>query len=290
MSSPTTTANSGQVEYWNTSVGQVWAEHQALLDRQIKPLGEIAMKALRLQRGTRGLDIGCGCGQTTLDLSEWTGPTGLVTGVDISRPMLEIARNRPRPAVAGAVKFVEADAQTEDLTFGGEPYDFAFSRFGVMFFENPDAAFVNIRKALKPKARISFVCWRSPEENPWMTEPAKVVAHLVPPSAQPQAQAQDPLAPGPFAFADASRITGILSRAKFINIDVRPLNMEIGAGGLDDQLTLSLQIGPLGALARAHPELVAEMKGPVRESIRPFVVDGKVKMPAACWIATANAT
>ncbi len=288
MSSPTTTANSGQVEYWNTSVGQIWAEHQALLDRQIKPLGEIAMKALRLQRGTRGLDIGCGCGQTTLDLSEWTGPTGLVTGVDISRPMLEIARNRPRPSVAGAVKFVEADAQTADLTFGGEPYDFVFSRFGVMFFENPDAAFANIRKALKPKARLSFVCWRSPEENPWMTAPAKVVAHLVPPPAQPQAQ--DPLAPGPFAFAEASRITGILSRAKFINIDVRPLNMQIGAGGLDDQLILSLQIGPLGAIARAHPELVAEMKGPVRDYIRPFVIDGKVKMPAACWVATANAT
>lgn len=288
MSSPTSTANSGQVEYWNTSVGQVWAAHQALLDRQINPLGEIAIKALRLTRGSRVLDIGCGCGETTLNLSEWTGPEGQVTGVDISRPMLEIARNRPRPPVAGAVKFVEADAQTTDLTFGGEPYDFAFSRFGVMFFEDPDAAFANIRSALKPKARISFVCWRAPEENPWMTEPAKVVAHLIPPSAQPPAPS-DPLAPGPFAFAEPSRITGLLSRAKFTHIDVRPLNLQIGAGGLEDQTTLSLQIGPLGAIARAHPELVSEMKGPVRDSIRPFLVDGKVKMPAACWIATAAA-
>lgn len=286
MSSPTTTANSGQVEYWNTSVGQVWAEQQVLLDRQIKPLGEIAMKALRLQRGSRGLDIGCGCGETTLDLSEWVGPSGHVTGVDISRPMLEIARNRPRPTIAGSVKFVEADAQTADVTFEGDRYDFAFSRFGVMFFGDPEAAFANIRKALKPKARLSFVCWRAPEENPWMTAPATAVAHLFSPSELPPTQ--DPLAPGPFAFAEASRVTGILSRARFTQVDVRPLNTMIGAGGLDDQMTVSFQVGPLGALARAHPDRVAEMKGPVRKSIRPYLTDGKVKMPAACWIATAT--
>jgi ubiquinone/menaquinone biosynthesis C-methylase UbiE len=123
-----------------------------LLDRQIEALGLAAINALEPTKGEQVLDIGCGCGQTSLALADRVGSTGSVVGVDISAPMLEVALHRSRAYPSLAVTFRQVDAQTDDL--GGGPFDAAFSTFGVMFFSDPEAAFANIRKSLKPGGRL----------------------------------------------------------------------------------------------------------------------------------------
>src|ERR1700722_8312023 len=187
--------NAAQIDYWNAAAGETWSTMHDQLDRQIEPLGLEAMRRLAPQSGEQILDLGCGCGQTTVALAERVGRAGAVLGVDISRPMLEVARSRPLPADATQPAFREGDAQSDDL--GASVFDAAFSRFGVMFFSDPAAAFANIRAALKPAGRLGFVCWRSYPENLWMRLPIESAQPLLAPAA-PAA----PTAPGPFAFAD----------------------------------------------------------------------------------------
>ncbi|MDF2901645.1 MAG: SAM-dependent methyltransferase, partial [Phenylobacterium sp.] len=192
------TANADQIAYWNNAAGETWAALQDRLDRQIEPLGLRAIEAGAPQPGERVLDIGCGCGQTSFELARRVGPSGRVLGVDISAPMLEVARQRAAGAAAN-VSFIEADAQTHAFQNGG--FDLAISRFGVMFFDDPTAAFRNIGAALRPGGRLSFVCWRPMLENAWMATPLFAAMPLLPPLPPP-----DPAAPGPFAFADPERV------------------------------------------------------------------------------------
>jgi len=204
-------ANAEQIDYWNTGAGEIWAELQEQLDRQTEPLGREALRALAPQPGERILDIGCGCGQSTLQLAERVGPGGEVVGIDISRPMLEVARGRAVAVASDRVEFLEVDAQTGDL--GRGRFDAVYSRFGVMFFGDPAAAFANIRAALKAGGRMAFVCWRPMAENPLMRAPMQAAAPLLPPMPPP-----DPLAPGPFAFADPERVRRILTEAGFSGV------------------------------------------------------------------------
>jgi ubiquinone/menaquinone biosynthesis C-methylase UbiE len=166
---PMPAANAAQIEHWNAKAGRTWAQYQELLDRQIESLGLAAIDALKPTKGEHVIDIGCGCGQSTLALADRVGSTGAVVGVDVSAPMLEVARRRSGANPGLAVTFQQVDAQTHDL--GQAEFEAAFSRFGVMFFSDPAAAFANIRKSLKPGGRLAFICWRSLAENPWMRAP-----------------------------------------------------------------------------------------------------------------------
>ena len=190
--SPATPDNDSQIDVWNTTLGAIWTEFQAQLDRQIEPLGLEAMRVLAPCAGQqRILDIGCGCGQTSAELAARVGPPGKVVGVDVSEPMLDVAR--ARPIAPGAVRpfFRQIDAQTGEL--GHHGFDAAFSRFGVMFFSNPVAAFENIHRALKPGGRMTFVCWRPFAENLWMRGPLEAALPFL-----PQLPTPDYTAPGPF--------------------------------------------------------------------------------------------
>jgi SAM-dependent methyltransferase len=273
-------SNEAQVAYWNDAAGVTWARFWAQLDKQVAPLGAEAMRALGVKPGERVLDIGCGCGQTGFELAALTGEAGAVRGVDISRPMLEIARARPeRPEW---LAFDECDAQTGDLGHG--IYDAAYSRFGVMFFSDPEAAFRNILRALKPGGRLAFVCWRGLAENVWMREPMAAAAHLLPP--QPPAE---PYAPGPFAFADAGRVLKILLRAGFHDVTERRFDTGIGGLSLDEAVDVSLRVGPLGAALRAAPEHVKAAAAVLRELLARYLTPDGVVMPAAVWIVRAHA-
>ena len=273
--------NAAMTDYWNNLMGQVWTRFQAQLDRQLEPLGERAMQALAPQPGERILDVGCGCGDTSLALAERVAPSGVVTGVDISAPMLEVARHRPRAAADLALEFRLADAQTEDL--GAGAFDALFSRFGVMFFDDPQAAFANLRRALKPGGRLAFVCWRPLPENPWMGAPMAAARDLLPPT--PPA---DPLAPGPFAFADPERVRGILTEAGFTDISIDPFDTAVGGGDAAATLELNLNIGPLSFALREAPQLREAVAARVSEMLNAYVLpDGQVKMPAAVWIVRA---
>jgi SAM-dependent methyltransferase len=176
------TANAAQIEHWNAVAGKTWAQFHELLDRQIEALGLAAIDALEPTKGEQVLDIGCGCGQTSLALADRVGPTGSVVGVDISAPMLEVALHRSRANPSLAVTFRQVDAQTDDL--GRGLFDAAFSRFE-MFFSDPEAAFANIRKALKPGGRLVFICWRSLAENPGMQAPLLSALPFIPPVGHP---------------------------------------------------------------------------------------------------------
>jgi SAM-dependent methyltransferase len=273
--------NAAMAEYWNDAAGPVWVELQADLDRQTGPLGAAALRALAPSEGERILDVGCGCGETTWQLAAMVGHAGAVVGADLSAPMLAVARARKSPEGAPRPTFRQADAQTDDL---GGGFDAAFSRFGVMFFSDPTAAFANIRAALKSGGRLAFVCWRPLKENPMMYAPSEAAAHLTPPS--PPA---DPTAPGPFAFADADRLRGILTAAGYSDIAIEPFDTKVGGADLDGAVALALRVGPLGARLREDPSLVSAVRPAVRERLTDYLIDGKVMFPAAVWIVSARA-
>ena len=274
--------NAAQVEYWNSGAGPTWASLQAPLDRQLAPLGRQAMAALAPRPGERILDIGCGSGETTLELARAVSPGGEVTGVDISRPLLDLARRRAEGLTG--VRFVEGDAQVHPFAPGS--FDGVFSRFGVMFFADPAAAFANLRKALKPGGRLAFVCWRSPMENPIMTAPMMAAAQHLPPPTPPTPP--EPGAPGPFAFADPDRVRGILDAAGFADVGIAPLDVPIGGGDLEDALELALKVGPLGSLLRDNPDKRDAAVGAVRALLAQHQGPDGVKLPSATWIVTAR--
>jgi SAM-dependent methyltransferase len=271
--------NVDQTQYWNEGAGPVWAAMQAALDRQLAPLGDAALSALAPRAGEAILDIGCGCGQTTWALAAIAGPGGKVVGVDISTPMLAVARTRADGAIAPS--FLQLDAGTADL--GTAAFDAVFSRFGVMFFDEPAAAFANIRQALKPGGRLAFVCWRPMGENPMFTAPGEAAAPFL-----PAPEPFDSAAPGPFAFADSGRVRSILAAAGFRDIAVESFDTSIGGADLDGATSLALQVGPLARALREHPELEDRIRPAVQTRLADFQIDGRVSFPAAVWIVAAR--
>jgi len=268
-----------QIDYWNAAAGETWARFQVQLDRQLAPLGAEAMRRLAPVEGEQVIDIGCGCGETSLALAERVGASGRIVGVDVSRPMLEVARRRPAPGLN--VSFEEIDAQKGDLGCGG--FDAAFSRFGVMFFEDPPAAFANLRAALRPGGRLAFVCWRPLAENPWMGVPLAAAAPFLPASAPP-----DPTAPGPFAFADPARVRAILDDAGWSEISIEPFDTTVGGSGLDEAVALALRLGPLGAALREAPQTLDQVRPAVRAALEAYLTPQGVMFPAAVWIVMAR--
>jgi SAM-dependent methyltransferase len=273
--------NAEQLEFWNSAGGEAWAQHQEQLDRLIAPLGLEALRTLAVEPGERLLDIGCGCGQTTLDLAARVGPRGRVLGIDISIPMIEVARRRPPPEPGARPEFRLLDAQSGDLGLG--VFDAAFSRFGVMFFSDPVAAFANIRGSLQANGRLSFVCWRPLAENPWIQAPLNAAVDFLPP--QPPA---DPWAPGPFAFADAGRVRSLLLDAGFRSVTIEPFDTHIGGGDIEQMLKLAIRIGPLGSVLRENPQLRDRAAGAVRKVLTHYATPQGVMMPAAVWIVLAR--
>lgn len=199
---PDTGPNADQAAYWQSRAGQKWVTHQATLDRLFENVLAATLARAAPQPGERVLDIGCGTGASTRALAEAVGPEGHVTGIDISAPLIDLARAR---VTAPQANFLRADAQTQ--SFAPE-HDLLFSRFGVMFFDDPVAAFANLRRAARPGARLAMICWGPMPDNPWFRLPFKAaVERLGRPSPLPE------FAPGPTAFKDIDRVTGILRDA-----------------------------------------------------------------------------
>lgn len=277
--------NIEQIEYWNEHGGAKWVALHDRINSQIEPLGRLAMDRGRISPGDRVIDVGCGCGATSLEIAQRVGSRGQVLGIDISRPMLERARAAAAQAGLGHAIFEQADAQTGRLDVAG--FDVVFSRFGVMFFANPVAAFANLRSALRAGARLSFVCWQAAQENPWMIVPmAAALQHLPPPPLPP------PDAPGPFAFADPNRVRAILSGAGFDEIQLEPIHETLtvgGMGSLDEVVDFLLQIGPTSRLLReSDPSLLPKVAASVREALEPYHTGQGLRMPSAAWIVTAR--
>ncbi|WP_291840712.1 class I SAM-dependent methyltransferase [Brevundimonas sp.] len=266
--------------YWSRSGGSAWADLQTLMDRLYQPIGEAVADRADPPVGARVLDVGCGAGATTLDLARRVGPTGHCTGVDISAPLLEAARRR---AVATAnVDFIEADAQTHD--FGEATFDAVTSRFGVMFFTDPDAAFANLRRATKPGGRLTFACWRAVAENALTQVPLEAATPFLPDLPPPL-----PVdAPGRFAFADPEKVRGILHRSGWTDIEITPLDTPTPLS-LDEMLDLGLKFGVLGTALPQQDETVrAQVRAAVTDRLNVHLRDGIIPMSAACWLVSAR--
>jgi SAM-dependent methyltransferase len=274
-------SNEQQIEYWNGRVGQRWAAQQERIDWNLAEITEAVIPFARAKPGEHILDIGCGCGTATLMLARAVRPNGSVAGVDISAPMLAVARARAHSGQAD-IPFIEADASVYDFQ---PTFDLVFSRFGVMFFADPFAAFANIHKAVAPKGRLAFVCWRAMSENMWAAAPFAAAKHLLPPQETP-----DPHAPGPFAFADGARLTDILARAGFHDIKIEKLDCAMNMGDTPvEAANEALNIGPL---ARAAAELDdatrAKILDVVATAMQKFATPRGITPPAACWLVSAK--
>jgi SAM-dependent methyltransferase len=277
--------NAEQIRYWSETLGPRWVEREAMLDAQIGPLGLAAIERARVGAGERVVDVGCGCGQTSLQLAERVGPSGSVLGIDVSAAMLE--RARERAAGRANVRFAHADAQTHRFD---PDFDLVFSRFGVMFFAEPVAAFANLARALRPGGRLAFVCWQPIERNPWLLLPLRAVAGIVPLPPPPA-----PGAPGPFSFADPERVRRVLAAAGFagVRLEAEEGELAIGAGGdLGRAVEISLQMGPVAAALREAGEAGRAARGRAADAIRaalaPLETPSGVRAGYAAWIATAR--
>ena len=286
MTSARTTPNAQQVEYWNSAVAQTWVRLQTRLDQLFHPLTQVALESAAPQPGERAIDVGCGCGATVLELARRVGPGGRVLGIDISEPMLDLARRRAAEAGHTQATLVRADMST--YAFAPHECDLAFSRFGVMFFADPVAAFANLRGALKPSGRLVFVCFRSLSENAWVREPLSAVKDLLPPSPPP-----GPEEPGQFAFADPDRVRRILGEAGFHDISFTrhdPVMQLAGPGGAEQAAELSSQIGPIArALIGAPEALRTAVRDALAAAFRQHDGPDGIALAGANWIVAAKA-
>ena len=285
MKSPDKNANDEQSRYWNETAGPKWVALQERIDAQIEPLGRLAIERSGAKAGEVVLDIGCGCGQSSLQLAQRVGPRGSVQGVDISQPMLDRARERAREHRLENVQFLAADAQTQ--VFAAGDADLLFSRFGVMFFADPVAAFANLRRALAPEGRLTFVCWQGLFDNPWMLTPLAAAAEHLPLPTPPA-----PGSPGPFAFADRARVTDLLEEAGFTDVEHESVKRDIAVGGSDDLdqiVDFMLQMGPAASLLREAPaEIRPKVAASVRSALEPYRTEAGVCLGSAAWIVSAK--
>ena len=278
-------ANEDQIAEWNGALGHGWATMQAEIDGVVGPFGEEALKAAAARPGERVVDIGCGCGDTSIRLARSVGERGAVLGVDVSRPMLDVARARAtQERLDSTLSFVDADASAAALP---SALDLLYSRFGVMFFDRPLQAFMHLRRSLRGGGRCVFVCWRAPSDNPWAMAPlaaARKALNVTPVPA-------DPTAPGPFAFADDGRVRGILADAGFRNIAVDRFDTPVLLGPSPHAAAeSSLRIGPTARLAREVGEQHSNtIRRAVESALTPFAAsDGRVLLTGSTWIVSAS--
>ncbi len=276
-------ANRDQIEFWSGAQGEKWVRLQDRIDRVMTPFSEAGLAALGDIAGNHCLDIGCGAAGTTLALADAAGDDGSAAGIDVSPPLLE--RARARADGRKTLCFVEGDAQ--DYAFREDTFDILFSRFGVMFFRNTAAALANLHRASKPGARLVFIVWREPRENPWVMIPVSTAKAFVELPRRPA-----PGEPSQFQWADPALATGWLNEAGWRDCRFEPLDVALAVpGGPEAAADYLLQMGQAGRLlAEAGGDVLAGAEAALAEKLRPHVVDGGVvKLAAACWTVSAVA-
>jgi SAM-dependent methyltransferase len=277
---PAQSFNEEQRTRWGGADGEYWASHQERLDRVLQPVLQPLVEFAAPVPGSTVIDIGCGCGATTLELARAVGSAGRVVGLDLSGPMIAVAKERLR--TFPHTTFLHGDAA--ELPLKGIDAELMVSRFGVMFFGDPVAAFSNIRTGLAAGGRLRFACWRPINENPWLQVPLHAVYEHVPRLPKP-----GPEEPGPFSFADPARVTRILTSAGFSAPSFTPLDMrmELGAS-LEEAVAQSTEMGPAKrAMADQPEEVCAAARESVRRALKAHTSPSGVELAAAVWLVAA---
>ena len=275
--------NAEQIAYWNGAGGQHWTDRQEAQDIMLSPVRDLLIARAGAQPGERIIDIGCGCGASTIELSKKVGSTGNVLGVDVSAPMLDRARQLAPAELP--VKYVHADAMVHH--FKAASADLIFSQLGVMFFAEPVRAFLNIRTALRSEGRMIFACWRAPSDNPWIMTPLEAAYEHVPrlPSAPPEC-------PGPFSFASQDRVERILKTVGLTRVRLErcDLSLDLAGGyGIDVAVETAMSFGPVRRVMDGQPaDKVEGVTKSIRKALAGSAKANSVSLPASIWIATAR--
>jgi SAM-dependent methyltransferase len=276
------TFNEDQRTRWGGIDGEYWARQQDRLDRMLAPVMGPLLEFAAPVVGSTVIDVGCGCGATTIGLARAVGPTGRVAGLDVSEPMLAVARERL--SGFGNASCLLGDAA--ELPLSGLNAESMVSRFGVMFFGDPIAAFANLRTGLAPRGRVRFACWRPIHENPWLQVPLHAVYEHAPRLPKPE-----PEEPGPFSFGDTARVTRILTGAGFDAPSFTPLDIELDladGGSLDDAAAHAVGLGPAKrALADQPEEVRTAAIESIRRALEPYASPRGVKLPGAVWLVAS---
>ncbi|MFD3616291.1 class I SAM-dependent methyltransferase [Streptomyces sp. NPDC058676] len=271
-----------QAARWNGPAAHAWVESQAVLDDMLRPFEDLLVEAVLAEQGRHVLDVGCGTGGTTLAVARRLGADGRCVGIDISEPMVTAARARAEREGTQA-SFVRADAQ--DHMFEPAGFDIVMSRFGVMFFQDSVRAFTNLRRAARDDARLRFITWRGPAENPFMTTAERAAAPLL-----PNLPARQPDEPGQFAFADPDRVHRILEESGWTGIDIRPVDVDCTL----PERELVGYFTRLGPVSRVLPATDEQTRARVVETVRAafdtYVRGTEVRFTAACWMVGARAS
>ncbi|WP_405132978.1 class I SAM-dependent methyltransferase [Nocardia sp. NBC_01388] len=276
----TSTADRFSAEGWSGEEGLHWVDQRERYTRMHQGITDRIIEAAAVEPGAAVLDIGCGTGDTTYTAAA-AGATR-VLGIDVSAPMLAEAERRRTPHEAAQVTFLRADPQTHAFTPGA--FDVAISRFGLLFFTDPSAAFANIAAALRPGGRLVFSTWQSPDRNEYFTLPLSVLAARIP---MPK---RDPDEPGGFSLADPDRIRNLLTSAGFDHIDITPVQERPWiARDIDDALTY-LRAIPLtrSLLATLDAEADRELELALRTALAPKQTDDGLRLGTATWLVTAR--
>jgi len=274
--------NADMLAFWNGKGGHTWVARQEHTDITLSPVTDALLAFAAPRAGERVVDIGCGCGASTLEFARAVGPSGRVAGLDISGPMLAEAERRTSAAGIGNVAWRQADPAIAAL----DDYDLLTSAFGVTFFGDREAAFTNMRRSAAPDARMALVSWRTLAENPWMEVPMTAVAQHLPPRPKPVSNA-----PGMFAFADPEHVTEVLTAAgwtppRFEKLDI---DLDIAAGrGLEEAVVQSTEIGAVNSWLRNQPtEVVSAAVASLREALEPYADGMSVHLPSAMWLISS---
>jgi SAM-dependent methyltransferase len=271
---------SEQKALWNGAAGRAWVDAQAVLDRLFEPLEARLVETVTAASARTVLDVGCGTGSTTLALARALAPHGRTLGVDLSEPMIALARTRAAQEHAPA-EFICADAHVH--TFEPRSVDMITSRFGVMFFADPVQAFSNLRRAATSDGQLRLIVWRSADENPFMTTAERAAAPLLPDLPPRRADG-----PGQFAFANRDYVSSILQKGGWSDVDFQRLDVvcTLAEGDLAKYAT---RLGPVGMfLQNADAETRTRIADAVRSAYDPYVHGDEVRFTAACWMINAR--
>jgi len=275
-------SNDKQIAYWNEVAGPKWVGLDDAMDAKFAKINHLLLSHAAARPGEAVLDIGCGTGTAALPFASAVMPGGHVTGIDVSGPMLEVARRRS--ANCSNISYLQADAQTHN--FGAEKFNLLASRFGVMFFTDPVAAFTNLRSALTEDGRLCFVCWAPLQDNPhWQIPFDIVVARLGLP------QPKHPHAPGPLALSDAAYLQKILQDSGFSDIRIVPTPVPIIGQTLEEEARIACVLGPSAALLdekQADESTRSAIRDEIAEALRVFLTPQGMISPATVHLVTAR--
>ncbi len=275
--------NLEQQENWNGPGGQSWVRYQERIDRAVQAFSAAVLQRLGAQPGESIIDVGCGAGTTTLALAQAVGESGKVLGLDFSEPLLDLARKRC--AALPQVSLLHGDA--------GQPraerdFDALFSRFGVMFFDQPSIAFANLRHCLREDARLTFLCWQQRDNNPWVSQPMACMLPFLPQTPPPPT----PHAPGAFGLADKDYTRAVLSEAGFKDIEIDPITMDVtlSTEGVASAVDFNMKLSPAAHLTKDLPSSTIEkIEAAFTELFEQCENQGHVTLPGSAWIVTGRA-